>query len=98
MVLLSLKQSLADSQEHYQIYVDACHTTPPKIKVGDLMFVLAKFIRTTRPSRKLSKYYLGPFEVTDKPSMYSYQVKLPHYLHAIHPVFHISQLELANLS
>ena len=77
---------------------DAHCASPPRIEVGDLMFVLAKFTRTTRPLRKLSERYLGPFEVTDKPSMHSYQVKLPHHLRVIHPVFHISQLEPANQS
>ena len=34
----------------------------------------------------------------DKPSAHSYQIKFPHYLCVIHPVFHISQLEPANPS
>ena len=98
MVLSNLKQTLADSQACYQIYTDACHATLPKIKVGDLVFVLAKFIRTTRPSRKLLECYLGPFEVTGKPSTHSNQVKLPYYLCTIHPMFHIFQLKPANPS
>ena len=36
--------------------------------------------------------------MTGKPSTHLYQIKLPHYLRAIHPVFHISQLELVNSS
>jgi len=49
----------------------------------------------TRPFRKLSEYYLGPFKVMGKPSIQSYQVKLLQHLCAIDPVFHISQLEPA---
>ena len=89
---------MADSQARYQKHVDVRQATPPKIKVGDLVFVLAKFIKTTRPSKKLSECYLGPFEVMGKPSVHSYQIKFPHHLHTIHPVFYISQLEPANPS
>jgi len=62
------------------------------------MFVLAKFIKTTRPSKKLAEKYLGPFEVVDQPGSHSYLVKLPIHLQSIYPVFHISQLEPAHLS
>jgi len=98
VVLSNLKQTLADSQAHYQKHADVRWATPPKIEVGDLVFVLAKFIKTTRPSKKLSERYLGPFKVTGKPSVHSYQIKFPHHLCVIYPVFHISQLELANPS
>jgi len=53
----------------------------------------AKFIKTTCPSKKLSEKFLGPFKVSDKLELHSYCIKLLHYLRAIHPVFHISQLE-----
>jgi len=66
--------------------------------MGDRVYVLAKFIKTTRPSKKLTEKYLGPFEVTDKPGSHSYRVNLPDHLRTIHPVFHISQLEPAPLS
>jgi len=52
----------------------------------------------TRPTKKLSEKYLGPFKVMGKPSASSYQIKLPHHLQAIHPVFYISQLEPVTLS
>lgn len=57
------------------------------------MFILAKYIKTTRSTKKLSEKYLQPFDVTEKPSAHLYQVKLPYYLWAIHLVFYISQLE-----
>ena len=55
--------------------------------------MLAKYLRTTRPSCKLAERFLGPFTITGKPSTQSYQIKLPDYLHSVHPVFHVSQLE-----
>jgi len=93
-----LKLNISKAQQHYQGPADAQHLAPPELKVGDLVFVLAKFIRTTWLSKKLSEKYLGPFEITGKLSNQSYQIKLPAHLHSIHPMFHISQLEPATAS
>jgi len=60
-VLTNLKQTLADSQARYQIYANNRRATPPKIEVGNFVFMLAKFIRTMRPPKKLLEHYLGPF-------------------------------------
>ncbi|KAF5350929.1 hypothetical protein D9758_010471 [Tetrapyrgos nigripes] len=37
----------------------------------------------------------GPFKVIAHPSSLLYTLKLPDYLHTIHPIFHVSQLEPA---
>ena len=88
-----LKKNIAEAQWYYQSSADTKHSPAPNIQLGDFVFVLAKFICTTRPSKKLSKKVLGPFEVIGKASSQSYQIKLPAHLHSIHPVFHVSQLE-----
>ena len=90
-----LKHLIANAQTRYKKSADNHHSPAPEINVGDHVFVLAKFIKTTRPSKKLSEKFLGPFEVSDRLGLYSYRVKLPDHLKAIHPVFHISQLEPA---
>jgi len=61
--------------------------------VGDHVFILAKFIKSTQFTKKLAEKYLGPFEVIGKLDTHSYLIKLPNYLHAIHPIFHISQIK-----
>ena len=94
----NLKRAIEDTQRHYQIPVDKRRTPAPKIEVGDHMFILTRFIKSTRPTKKLSEKYLGPFEVIGKPGTHSYLIKLPNYLCAIYPVFHVSQIELALLS
>ena len=66
--------------------------------MGDQVFILAKFIKSTRLTKKLSERYLGPFEVIGKPGTHSYLIKLPNHLHTIHPVFHVLQIEPASLS
>jgi len=68
------------AQHCYQIAVDRKHSPDPKIQVGDQVFILAKFIKTTQPSKKLAEHYLGPFEVLGKPEIHSYLVKLLNHL------------------
>ncbi|HEV7736493.1 MAG TPA: reverse transcriptase domain-containing protein [Chlamydiales bacterium] len=88
-----LKRTIAEAQTRYQITADRRRSAAPDIKVGDEVYVLAKFIHTTRPAKKLSEKYLGPFEVISKPGSSSYLVSLPQHMRAIHPVFHVSMLE-----
>ena len=93
-----LRKAIKDVQRCYQLSADKRRTPAPKIEVGDCMFILAKFIKSTQPTKKLAEKYLGPFEVIGKPGTHSYLIKLPNYLCAIYLVFHISQIEPASLS
>ena len=93
-----LKRAIEDAQRRYQIPADKRRTPAPKIEMGDCVFILTRFIKSTRPTKKLSEKYLGPFEVIGKPGTHSYLIKLPNHLYAIHPVFHVSQIEPAPLS
>jgi len=90
-----LKLTILEAQRRYQSPVDKRRSPAPKIRIGDLVFILARFIRMTRPSRKLAERFLGPFEVVGQPGMHSYLVKLPTHLRSVHPVFHVLQLEPA---
>ena len=49
----------------------------------------------TRPSKKLSKKYLRPYEIIAQPSPQSFTLCLPDTMRAAHPVFHVSMLEPA---
>jgi len=93
-----MKHAIIEAQQHYQSPADKKHSPAPKIQVGDFVFVLTKFIRTTKPSKKLAEKFLGLFEVVNQLGSHSYLVKLPTHLQSIHPVFHISQLELVHPS
>jgi len=81
-----LKQSIQTVQHCYQTAADRRRLPDSEILVRDLVFILAKFVKTTRPSKKLAKRYLGPFEVVGKPGTHSYLIKLPNHLRAIHPI------------
>jgi len=94
----NLRKAIENTQRRYQLSTDKRRTPAPKIEVGNCMFILAKFIKSTWPTKKLAKKYLGLFKVIGKPSTHSYLIKLPNHLCAIHLVFHISQIEPAPCS
>ena len=92
-----LRTAIEDTQRRYQAPADRRRSPAPKIEIGDRVFILAKFIKSTQPTKKLSEKYLGPY-IVEKPGTHSYLIKLPNHLRAIYPVFHVSQIEPAPLS
>ena len=90
-----LKATIAEAQKHYQIPADAKQMVPPAFTIGQQAFVKAKFFHTTRPSKKLSDKFLGPFEILAQHGSHSYTLQLPDSIHGVHPIFHVSMLEPA---
>ncbi len=93
-----LKQNITDAQEQYQKGADQHHLLTPPFKVGDKVFVKARFFKTTQPSKKLSEKNLGPYEIISAPGSHSFTLRLPSQFWVVHPIFHVSQLELAVLN
>ena len=58
-----LKQHIADAQCHYQHLADSRHSSAPEFKIGSHTFIKAQFFHMTRPSKKLSEKFLGPYEI-----------------------------------
>ena len=52
----------------------------------------------TRPSKKLSEKFLGPYKIIAQPGSHSVTLRLLDSLCAVHPVFHVSMLEPAVLN
>ncbi|MBW0472090.1 hypothetical protein O181_011805 [Austropuccinia psidii MF-1] len=50
-------------------------------------------IKTTRPTKKLSERWLGPFEVLKRMGSHAYHLKFPFQWNSVHPAFHVSLLE-----
>jgi hypothetical protein len=74
-------------------YYDKRHT-PMEFKAKDQVMLSTKHLRLTRPNRKLTERFLGPFEVLRvMPSGRACVLKLPLSMSRIHPVFHVSLLE-----
>ena len=68
---------------------------PPYFKVGDQVFVKAKFFRTTQLSKKFLEKYFGPYKIIAQAGPLSWTLHLPDSMRAVHPVFHVSMLESA---
>ncbi|MBW0471280.1 hypothetical protein O181_010995 [Austropuccinia psidii MF-1] len=58
-----------------------------------MVWLSSKNKKSTRPTKKLSERWLGPFPILNKVSTPAYHLKFPSQWKFIHPVFHISLLE-----
>ena len=83
MTLAQLRQ-----KENY----DRHRKSDPNLKSGDKVWLNARNIRTTRPSKKLDNKKAGPFTILAKFGKTSYKLELPPLM-KIHLTFHILLLE-----
>ena len=88
-----LRIQMTKAQARYQGPADRRRLPAPDFSIGQQVFVNAEHIRTTRPAKKLSEKFLGPFDIIARPGTHSWTLRLPDHLRTIHPVFHVSQLE-----
>ena len=91
----ALKTNIAQAQQRYQKSADNGRLPAPDFKIGQKVYVEAKFFRTTRPTKKLSEKNLGPYEIIAQVGSHSFTLRLPEALRAVHPVFHVSMMEPA---
>ena len=84
---------LTHAQQLQAQYYDKKWLPAPELKPDQLVWLLRRHIKTTRPSDKLDHRRLGPYRVIRKISSSSYLLALPWYLTRLHPVFHVSLLE-----
>jgi len=80
-------------QKHYQGPADSRCTPPLDFKVGQEVLVHSEYFWSTRPSKKLLDKYFGPYPIIAQASNQSYTLHLSNSMCAVHPVFHVSQLE-----
>ena len=90
-----LHEERAAAQKRYQGPADARRSPAPNFKVGDQVYVKAKYFRSTQPSKKLSEKNLGPYPIIAQVGTLSFTIRLPDSMRAVHLVFHVSQLEPA---
>ena len=58
-----LRKHILDAQRRYQLSANSRRLPAPEFKTGSQAFIKAQFFRTTQPSKKLSKKFLGPYEI-----------------------------------
>ncbi|MBW0512598.1 hypothetical protein O181_052313 [Austropuccinia psidii MF-1] len=88
-----VKEELESAIRRFKKYADRNRAIPPDFQPGDKVWLASKNIKTTRPTKKLSERWLGPFEVLKKIGSHAYHLKLPQQWKTVHPVFHVSLLE-----
>jgi Chromo (CHRromatin Organisation MOdifier) domain len=86
-----LVENVKISQDYQARYYDAKHK-PMQFQPGDLVWLNASNISTSRPSKKLDWKRLGPFKIIKRVGLQSYQLDLPPTM-KIHDVFHVSLLD-----
>jgi hypothetical protein len=91
-----LQIQISEAQKRYQLYADKKRSPAPDFSIGDKAFLKSENIKTTRPSKKLFKKNLGPYKIIERPGTHSFTLRLPKSMRALHPVFHVSQLEPAH--
>ena len=71
------KVALTKVKEEYTQYYNHQKTPAPEFKPGNMVYLNAEDIKTTRPSAKLSHRNLGPYRVEKKVGAASYCLQLP---------------------
>jgi len=87
-----LRVEMRRSQEIMEEGANSIRIPAPQLQEGNKVWLDARHIRTTRPSRKLDWKQLGPYTIKRKVSPYAYELELPRGLR-IHPVHHGSLLD-----
>ncbi|MBW0560255.1 hypothetical protein O181_099970 [Austropuccinia psidii MF-1] len=88
-----VKEELESAIKRFKKYADRNRGIPPDFQPGEKVWLASKNMKTTRPTKKLSERWLGPFEVLKKIGSHAYHLKLPQQWKSVHPVFHVSLLE-----
>jgi len=89
------KSAICKAQEDMTRYYNQRRSPAPVFKPGDWVYLDTSDIRMTRPSPKLSHRRLGPFKIERQVGLLAYQLKLPHGLRQLHPVFNMVKLSTA---
>ncbi|MBW0528632.1 hypothetical protein O181_068347 [Austropuccinia psidii MF-1] len=72
-----VKGELESAITQFKKYADRKRTILSDFQPGDSLWLSSKNIKTTRPTKKLSEIWLGPFEVLKKIAINSYNLNFP---------------------
>ena len=93
--LKEAKAALAKSKDDMAKYYNQRRTPAPDYQPGDKVYLDASDIHTTRPSRKLLHWRLGPFPIMKKVRNGAYCLQFPPSMSCLHPIFNVIKLTLA---
>jgi len=86
------KAALSKAKDDMAWYYNQRRLLTPTYAAGDMVYLDASDIHTTRPSRKLSHHRLGPFPIERQVSRSAYRLRLPFPMRRLHPVFNVVKL------
>jgi Chromo (CHRromatin Organisation MOdifier) domain len=86
------RAALTKSKDDMARYYNQRRTPAPTFEVGEKVFLDATDISTTRPTKKFTHRFLGPYPVVRPVGSHAYHLKLPLLMSRIHPVFHVVKL------
>ncbi|MBW0548901.1 hypothetical protein O181_088616 [Austropuccinia psidii MF-1] len=66
-----VKRELEVSINQFKRYADKSRASPPVFNPGDMVWLSSKNIKSTRPTKKLSERWLGPFPILNKVSTHA---------------------------
>jgi len=89
------KSVIRKAQEDMMRYYNRRRSPALVFKLGDRVYLDTSDIKMTRLSPKLSHCRLGPFKIEYQIGPLAYQLKLPHRLRQLHPVFNMVKLSAA---
>jgi len=95
LVLEEAKATLTKAKDDMARYYNQRCLPAPTYKSGDMVYLNASDISTTRPLRKLSHRRLGPFPVERQVSQHAYKLQLPFPMRRLHLVFNVVKLTTA---
>ncbi|MBW0577778.1 hypothetical protein O181_117493, partial [Austropuccinia psidii MF-1] len=72
-----VKTELEVAINRFKRYADISRASPPVFNPGNMVWLSSKNIKSTRPTKKLSERWLGPFPILKKVSNHAYHLKLP---------------------
>jgi len=91
----TLPAEMTEAQMRHKEYYDAQRKPDPNLQQGDMVWLLPRNIRTTRPCKKLDYKKIGQFKILASIGTSAYKLDLLPSMR-IHNTFHIALLELYN--
>jgi len=88
----SLRNEMVAAQLQKKEYYDLHRKPDLNLQSGDMVWLLPRNIKTTRPSKKLDYKIIGPFKILAKRGTSAYKLALPPSM-AIHNTLQISLIE-----
>src|SRR5690606_8079316 len=89
---LRLREMLAKNRDKMIRQTANKRMAQPAYKVGDLVMVDSRNMKSKRPSKKLDHKKIGPFKIIKLVGKRACRVQLPGQI-KVHPTFHVSMLE-----